>query len=341
MSKIEIDPVVRRRIQPQFMARNGQLVSAQLQQDMASLVNFIARHRTKEYFAAGGDVVAPLEDKLWRFAGHIGPMAGAMVARIVMAPATQGTQTNNPNVFIELKNTSGVVIASGRAHFGYSFGLTPVEVPDEWGVATIGLDVSALRDTSFRATLTAGEEARPISCTVYEVAARPDTSNGYVDQAYAVGQPILDEDRKALQDLALAIYKRGLGPLIMFSTARDADAATQTAATYKNVVEEFGSVSGDPAGYTLDLSYMNRKTLTTIPVKVEVYSGMSAGTGSLRLVDSAGNAYATFSVSGAAAWQTPQTANLPADSRFYKIEHQGDGANTISTYAVSVYRYQS
>ena len=167
MSLLSIDPVCRRRIQPMWMARSSQLVSAQYQQDMATLLNQIARYRTKEYFRSSGGVTAPTEDKLWRFAGHVGPMAGAMVARVLMAPATQGTQSNNPSVFLELKNTSGTVVASGRAHFGYSFGITPAEIPEEWGVASIFLDVSSLRDTSFRAQLIASDEARPISCTVY------------------------------------------------------------------------------------------------------------------------------------------------------------------------------
>lgn len=338
MSEISIEPVCRRRIQPMWMARNGQLVSAQYQQDMATLLNQIARYRSKEYFRGGGDAIAPVEDKLWRFAGHIGPIAGTMVARVAMAPATQGTQTNNPYVALTLFDSSGNTLSTGRAHFGYSYGITPSEAPIEWGVATIALDVSALRDTAFRATLQANEEARPISCTVYEYSARPDTVNGYVNQQCSVSAPLLDADRSTLIALAHSLYRRGGPALFMFSSQTDATAPTNTSATYRNVI--FDAVTpGQARGFTVDRVFCNRKTTTTVPVKIECYAGMSAGSGNVRVVDGSGNTYATFAVSGAASWRTPVTANLPADYRMYYVEHQGDGANTVTTYAVSAFSY--
>lgn len=341
---IDIDPVCKKPIQPRRFCRNGMLVSAQYQGQMAETLNAIARYRTKEYFRAAIDLVGtssttlPTTATAYRFAGMIGPMAGTMVARIVMAPAIQATATNNPKVSLAIYDTSGNVLTSGYAHWGTSYGNTPAETPEEFGVATIAIDVSAYQDTLFRAQLSASQEARMISCTVYEVAVPPDTANGYVRQQYSVNAPILDTDRGDLQTLAVALYKRGGPSLIQFSSITDASAPTNNA-TYRNVLYNASYPSETPPGYTLDLRGCNRKTTTTVPVRIDCYAGSASG--NVRLSDTAGNVYATFALTSASpAWQTALTANLPADLRTYVIDHSGAGTTT-TTYAVSVYRYQT
>ena len=346
MSRIEVRPVCNRRIQPHWAGvRNGKLVPAHFQQDMATTLNQTARYRTKEYFRSTGDVTGPLDDKVWRFSGHIGPMAGAMVVRVLTAPATQLSSTSNPNVFLTLTNTSGVTVATGRAHFGYSFGLTPSEVPQEWGVATIGIDTSSLRDTSFRAVIQANEEARPISCTVYEYSLPGDTDNGYVNQTYPVGAPILDEDRWRLQALAHALYKRG-GP-ILFDFSTDLDSQAHTTTQWRNVVDNSvapaRSANSTP-GFRIDQGSCNRKTKTTVPARVDVLaqvSGTTGGPGSVLITREDGTNIASISVSSTTAiWHTA-TVNFPADNAMYFAEQSGSGLDTITTYAVSCYRYMT
>lgn len=347
MTAIAIDPVCRRRIQPRNYCRNSQLVSAQLQIEMASTLNQIARYRTKEYFRSCGDVTFRdgVTNKVWRFGGHIGPMAGTMIVRVLMAPATQVTSANNPYMTLTLSDTSGNTLATARAHLGYSYGAVPQEVPQEWGVATLAINTAALRDSGFRAVVQANEEARPISCTAYEYALRPDSDNGYVNQQYAAGQPILDVDRSAQQALAHSLYKRGGPKLFGHSSDSDAVAAVHyayTGATYTNIFVNPIVEKIDPhTGFVPDLSFCNRKTVSTIPVKFACYAGMSAGTGTVRVTDEFGNVYATFSITGAAAWQTELTGNLPNDRRRYYIEHKSDGVNTLTTYALTCFVYMA
>ncbi len=345
MTTISIDPSCRPRMQTRWVCRNGMLVNAGLQGDLAALANQIARFRTKQLFRGGGDVTAPTDDRVWRFAGHIGPYTRGVVARIVTAPATQVAQASNPHVLLTLYDTSGNVIASGNSYFGYAWGMTPDEKPAEWGLVSIGLDVSAYRNTSFRAVLQAGEEARPVSCTVYEIAMPPDTDNGYLLQQYSVGQPILDEDRAALVEMAHALYKWGAAPCFAFSSSTDATAQSTPQITVigRNVVDNVALTTNpgtdDHLGFYIDLGVCSRKTKSTVPVKLECYAGCPGGSGTVVLVDASLTTHATFNVSGAAAWQTPQTVNLPADMRKYYVAHAGDGINSITTYAFTAYQY--
>lgn len=334
---IAIDPVCKPRLQPMRSARNGMLVSAQYQGEIAALANQIARYRTKSYFQAGGDVVAPTDDKVYRFAGHIGPMAGSMVARVLMAPATQVTSTSNPRIQLALYNSSGTNIATQSAYFGTSYGKTPAETPEEWSVATIGIDVRDLRDTGFRAQLHAADEARLISCVVYETSIAPDISNGYLKQSYNAGGPILAADRSDLYTLATALYKRGGPSLFCYSSETDATPMETAFATY-----DYYYTNSRNGMFRLDQKFCNRKTSSTIPVKLECYAGYSgAGSGNVRVVDTAGNAWATFSISGAVGWQTAIAATLPNDERAYNIEIRSDGVNVLRLYALSCFRYQS
>lgn len=341
---IEINPVCMPRIQPQYAARNGRIPSAQFQTQMAMLVNTIARHRRNEFYRSAGDVTGPISSKTLRFAGHLSPIAGTVVARVNMAPAAQVTQTSSPRCQLALYNTTtGAQIGQASCHFGYSYGKTPNETPDEWGVGVIGIDVSNYRDTSFRATLVASSEARVISCTVYESAARPDVSNGYAPQQVSVGQPILDEDRSAVQDLAHSLWHRGGPTLFTFSSQTDAAAPTNVQAVVRNVVDSVplnAKQTATPAGFRPDLRHSGRKTVDTVPVKIECYAGMAgAGTGSVFVMDEFLSIHATFLVTGTASWQTPIETTLPSDLRKYYVAHAGTGIDTVTTYALSCYRY--
>lgn len=345
MSSIHIDPYCRRRIQPRWTCRNGQIVSAHFQQDLCQLTNQIARYRGKQLFCSSGDVTSLVENKVWRFAGQIGPMTGAVIAEVVMAPADHTLQEHNPNIYLELVNSSGAVVAGGRAHFGYSYGITPDEAPQEWGVATIALNVVSptdLRNTAIRGTLTANEEARPISCVVYEYALAPDTDNGYIAQSFSIGSPILDADRRAPIDMLHDMYKHGAAPCFGYSSDTDATAPTNSQAVYRNIIDDSSAASRTTItpGLFASLPYNVRKTKTTVSVKVEAFAAMAGGgTGSVRVVSFGGTVVATLNFTSATGeWQSA-TGELAGGETWYYIEHVGDGVNAIATYACSVYQY--
>lgn len=342
MSSIPIDPACPKRMQPQFAARNSTVVSAEFQSQMASSLNHLAFHRWKTQARFGGDVIDPPESKLWRWAGSFGPLAKSLVLRIPCAPATGNTSTSNPRVQLAVYNTSGSLLTSGFGYFGRAFGRTPIHAPNEWGLCTIGVDVSQWAGQRFRAQLIASSEARPISMCAYETPLPPDDEH-YARQQWSVGAPILDMDRSELQELATTLYEQSCPSFFNLSSNEDSgpNTPTRTAATYSNVLTI--PLSG-PAihGFVVDLRYSCRKTKTTVPALIECYAGMAAaGTGNVRVVDLAGNVYAEFTVTGSPAWQTAIAASLPADRRTYSIEHKGDGADAITTNAVGCFRYQA
>lgn len=344
MTSVNIDPNCPIRSQPQRFCRNGQIVDAGYQGQLAQLVNQIARFRTKEYAAFPGDVVAPVQDKLWRFAGCIGPMARTMVARVVMAPSNQVVSTHNPYMQLTLYDTSGTVIGSGRAFYGASYGATANETPNEWATAVIAIDVRSYKETLFRAELSAVESARAISAIVYEVAEAPDTDNGYVNQSYSVGQPILDTDRSSIVDLAHRIWKYGGPALITWSSSTDASAVTT--ASPRNIIDNvlLGATTNKTAGFDLDLRYASRKTKSTVPVKFDAYAFMSslaAGSGFVYIMSEGGFAGSVAISSTAPQWFST-TLNLPATlDRYYIGQESANGLQNITTYAVSMYRYGS
>lgn len=341
MTSIAIDPHIRPRIQPDYFCRNSQLPSAHYQGLVSSAVNRVARHRPKELFRSNGDCTSIVENVVWRFAGHVGPMAAKIVVRARMALAQQSKPEITPGLQLDLVDGAGSPLASRVVRYGYSWGFAPLDVPDEWGTVTIAVDATAFRDTSVRGTLTAVEEGRPISATVYEYSLPGDSIWGYTAQQYSIGAPILDGDRQGAQDLAVSLYKRGAAPLFAYSSRTDATAPTNVQATYRNVIDNTAGTSrtSQTPGFTLDLSFCNRKMATTVPCRMEVYaSQVSGGPGGVRIVDLAGTVYATIAIAGAGAWQQT-TVNLPADNRIYFVEHVGDGLNAVKTHAVSVYQY--
>jgi hypothetical protein len=342
----DVDRLCKPRLQPQWSTRNGQLVSAEFQGSVSLLANQIARYRPKMYARGGGDVTAPVADKHWRFAGCFGPAAGSMVVRLLMAPADQSSSASNPYVRLNVYDTSDTLIATARAHFGASYGIPLDEAPSEWGVMTIGVDVRDYRETCFRAEIIANEEARPISFVAYESTMPATTENAYVNSTYSVGQPILDTDRRHVQDLAVSLYKYGGPSLFHFMSETDATAPEASSTTHASILDS-GTPNQEPAGFHVDLRFSNRKTKTMVPVRVEccaMVDESSVGSGEVRVVDSAGNVYATFSVTNrgpSPAWQTAVEAELPADERMYFVEHCTPVLDTITTFCVSVYRYQS
>ena len=349
MSHITIDPTVKRRIQPNKFARNGRIVSAKYQSEVAALANQLGRFRTKTYYRSPGDVTSPATDKLWRFSGHIGPLARTMVARILMAPpSNQTAATKNPRATLTVYDSSGNTIGSAVAYWGHTYGKVSLNTVDEWGLASIGINILNYQDTSFRAELRADDEARPMSCVVYETSALPDTtavgSSGYayVEQQYSVGQPINDQDRQDIYDLANALYKRGGPSLFTWSSATDATAYSSPQ-TFNLLDTQFAAANHiHGPGYLIDTRYTNRKTSTTVPVRFEVYAkmaGLGFGNGAVAVIRSDGTVMCSCIINSTTAQWYRTTANLSASLDTYYVLANGNGFDSITAYAASCYRY--
>jgi hypothetical protein len=67
----------------------------------------------------------------------------------------------------------------------------------------------------------------------------------------------------------------------------------------------------------------------------------AAGSGAVTIRDLAGNVYATFVVTGPAAWQTAVETSIPADDRELYVAYNGSGVDAITMYALSCFWYMA
>lgn len=344
MSAISIDPTARLRLQPHKYCRNNQLVSADFTGKVGELLNQVARFRPKELFRAGGDVRTFNNDCIWRFAGHIGPMAGVIVLRALCALALPDVATYVPGVRLTIYNSAGATLGSGIAYAAGNYSGSQSDVPDEFVTATVAIDASTFRDTSVRVTIESVEQARIISVVCYEYARPADTDNGYCRQNYNIGDAILDTDRSAMQNLATSLYKRGAAPLFNFSVDRDAEAPRNAGLGTVNVLDNFNTiVSSDSPGYNLDLRYCNRKTATTVPCRFEAYLATDSGVSlTIRLRDALTQAdVVTLTANSATPTWYQTTVNMPATLAKYDLMYTSGGVQGITVYAASLYQWTS
>jgi hypothetical protein len=338
---LSIDPTARLRLQPHNYCRNNQLVSAEFTGKVAELLNQVARYRPKELFRAGGDVRTLNNDCLWRFAGHIGPMANVVVVRALMSLNTPDSIDNGCGVRLTIVNGSGTQLGQVYSFGGYQFDGLPSFVPDEFVTVTAALDASTFRDTSVRATIEAVGQGKVISVVCYEYSRPPDSDNGYCRQQYGIGDAILDTDRSTMQSLATSLYKRGAAPLFNFSSDRDVEAPKNTGLGTVNVLDNTTtSFSSDSPGYNIDLRYCNRKTATTVPCRFEAYLATDGGASlTLRLIDYTGNAVTSHTANSATPTWYQTTVNLPATLAKYDLMYTSGGVQGITCYAASLYQY--
>jgi hypothetical protein len=71
-----------------------------------------------------------------------------------------------------------------------------------------------------------------------------------------------------------------------------------------------------------------------------VYGSIGAGSGSVVLRSTAPADAATVTINGAAAWYTAAGALTVGTGQKYDLMFAGDGVNTVSVYAVSIYAIQ-
>lgn len=340
MSSVVVDPWLRERLEPFYTCRNGQLVSADFQTKLSELCNQIIRMRPKEHASFGTDIGSVA--KRWRFAGHTSPMAGTIVLRAVIGKTTTGA---NPGATLTLTNSAGTTIAQGTTYGGLATGESVADTPDEWVVQTLFLDARTFQNTSFRAELATSGEGKLIAATIYEYAMPPDTSYGYINQQFSVGQGIYEVDRKAIVDMAIALWKRGAAPLWNFSSQTDATAPSSISGSWVNIIDASTTVTANSPGFWVDLRACNTKVARpNVPCRFEAFLSAPGGTiHGVRIVDSTGTAVVTQSpltpAAGGTWFQT--TMNLPPTHAKYDVQFQSDAVNTLKCYAVSVYQYAS
>lgn len=359
MSTVTISKHEASALQRSQWVRNAKYPDASLYSFLSGDLNRVIRYQTKEVFHAMSPLGSiktpssgtPTTQQRWRGAFHASPFSRYLVARVIMAMSAASTSSSSRHSTLTLSSstTYASTLATAEFHYGSTAG-SILDTPNEFGIlAGIPVDSSGVAYDLFLGGVADSDlyllwedfGARLISATVYELSVAATTENGYLKDSFTAFQPIFDTHRQGIVNNATSQCKGGGPQLICFTVERDSDGAiSSTSATAKNVVDNSTTaVSAASPGYTLDLTNRARVGTGTVPCVFKAFAKKSAGTaGTVVLKNSAGSVLATVSVTSTTAQWFSTTVNLPATSAKYDIQYAGDGTNTNTVYAASLYR---
>lgn len=329
--------------------RNGLYPAANLWRQGVSLQNHLMAygHRevyrrayelgTSSIFGSGTNTIGR-----FRFRTGLGVTTLTYVVILGLDNSTGGPSGGlATNPYIEIDTTiSGGATSTRQFHYGLQSS-GPVDAPNEMLLSTS--DVGVTPSTVYEVAIKSVDYCRPIAVIAYEQASLTvtESTNYYNTMNPIAGHPIYDADRQQLLVGMNNMWKRNRAACWHWHLV-DGASRTRSSATHVNIID--GATTGTPAtsdyGFYLDLTSHNTLSATTVPCELAAFGSISAGSGTVRLIDSAGNTYGPVTINGAAGWYTA-TVNLPASSTFYTAQYAGDGANTVSVSAISLIEYTS
>ncbi len=342
-----VDPAAHPRLQPGAWCRNGMLVNANFQHQLAALANQITRYRTKELFASCFSPVANASGRTvattnrWRWMGHTSPKCDTIIARVLLGTAILTIGTSDPYARLELFNSAGTPLGYGDYHFGVNtLSLNVATAPSNLAVGTIAIDASGFPDTDIYGLFTDVQGARLAAVCVYEISAFSYVANSYLPQNYAIGGPIHDYDRQGVAETAAQLWKRGAAPVFTFSGDGYTSPKTSSLTAVNVIDDTVSTVSTNSPGYVIDLQYCARKNAATVPCMFASYFGTgTANSGSVTLKDSTGATLATLSGS-TVGWRSI-AVNIPATIAKYDVHMVSTGGDTNFVEAACLYQYQA
>lgn len=335
------------KIQARAHARNGLYPDARFYVELAGAQNHTLSYRKKPCFtramALGNTSTGDDPATFWRgyFITGYGTQKLALCGIMGLAYDWRGaspvTNTADPNIRIAVTKVGGATTNTDW-HYGGTTA-TPTDAPSEWGTHYTEIDVDPA--SAYHISVTSNDYARVICLTAHEIGRRTvDDANNYYTEAEAVaGAAILDSDiQKIIQGPSLMLGQNG--GLVSHWGLYNGAARTRSAASWVNLIDNSSTsppTSTSP-GYRFVTTGRNSKARpTAIPVTVAVYGSIGAGSGSVTLRSTGGSDVVTVTINGAAGWYTASGNITVGTGQKFDIGYIGDGANTMSVYAVSVY----
>lgn len=337
--------------------RNGNFYpAAENHRYLMDEANRIAAWRVKELASfscpiSAIPVISATARTRWRAYVHTSPFAKYIWARFVIAQSPQldaagggiGHASADPFAQLLVEQTNGTDVGTAVRHYGAIFDDTVNDTPGGFDLSRRKLSATISGDTDYLLTVSDEQGARLVACSVYEVCKELDTTNGYLDSSMIVADgPILDNQLSSQLSILRNAWKRGASPLFNFASNTDATAPATSSTTNVNVIDAAGTVSAATPGWTLDLANRSTVRRSTVPCVFAVYAKSSTSNGTVTLRDSAGSTIASVSItSSVAAWYTA-TCNLPASAAKYDLHHKnGSGLGSNTTYAASLFQYET
>lgn len=280
----------------------------------------------------------------WRFAFHSSPYAYTLLVCMAISYYPEGA--GNPYGMCRIDDGMGTI---GDAIVSGGFRSTTATDVPAWissGTAVLDDGAGAVAeldpDTDYYGTVSDNNDARLVSMTAWELSLPGDTDNDYVEQAFGLGQPILDVHRGDLATMLRKLWRRGAAHSWNWSVNLQSGPRTRTSATAANLIDtSVTTVSAASPGPTIDLT--NRSTVRrgSVPMRLQVRAKMASGTGTVLLKDDGGTTLLTISVNSSTEQWWSGTVDLPATSAKYDVQFAGNGTNLLSVYAVSLYPYEA
>lgn len=244
----------------------------------------------------------------------------------------------DPYISIAITKVSGPTTTTTEAHGGESR-RAATDAPEEFIPWLTTMDVVA--NEVYTGAVTFNNDVRVIALMVWEDSAPEvdDANPPHSEWTPSAGSPILDSNIGAELD--------GIGDMLRLNGGLrfdwgqvDGAARTRSSATYINLVDNASASPPTAATPGVKLVTTARRTVAHnyVNVKVAVYGAYGgAGSGTVKLRDTAGNDAATVTINGAAGWYTATGTLTVGTGQKYDLYYAGDGVNTVSVYQVSVY----
>ena len=332
-------------IHPNRDARNGMYPATSFYGRLQQAVNHLTgyRHKTvfqrqwrlgnKTYSGASSTNLARFR---WR-SSH-----GAEHVRIVMLQCVSGASSGDPRTEIEFINVTDAVTTTAGPWQGFIDTVSSGDEPSTWRMVS---DTHAITPGKvYTATIKTYDSCRPMAILVMEIGG--GTISEAVDYYSATNivadAPIFDSTREVMLGGLGAMYRQN-GALQVNWARDDGSARTRSSATAANLVD--GATTGTPTaatyGYSCDLRYRNSSSRTGVPVELAVYGSIPAGSGTVKVIDTAGTTHLTATVNSATPGWFTATGTITASDLKFDLQFAGDGVNTLSVYAVSLVEYES
>lgn len=226
--------------------RNGKAPTADIQNQLATMVGYAAKVLAKPLWRSAGELVGTggtslVIDSLatrprWRFPLHTSPYHWYLMARFEIAPQNNGSATS-PSCRIDIANTANTVIGSSSVYGGSSGG-SYADVPiNMTGGTTIVLDAAdpnsiapLVADTEYTGVFWDVGYARLMAASIWEVTLEPNTDDGYAANNHSSSSPIYSSHRDDVAAMARLLHKRSGVPVFHWCSNVDSAAPVQASA---------------------------------------------------------------------------------------------------------------
>jgi hypothetical protein len=330
--------------------RNGVVPPGGRARSLASYVNQLLAWRQqcafRESLTPSRALNTATTTTTWRGRFYAGPNVQGAQVRMVFAPtedpASPTPTGSDPRCIWTVTPSGGAGVAQEPIRVGVRVANTTTIVPDHY--LTDEQTWALTPGTHYEIALAVYDYCRPISAAVW---LEPRSSLSYgadacvSDYAFYENGRVLDAGIADLFTEAVKVWK-AQGTHHGGWTKQGNTAFTRTANTDVSIVDSSFTAwnSGAPGIYTIPYLHGSMDS-NNVPAVFAVYAGMSAGTGTVKLLRNGGT-LGTISVTGAAAWRTA-SVNLRADqtSDKYDVVAASDGVNTLTVEAYSLYEYSA